>query len=110
MTKAEKISLEKLKNMAYDINCIGAEYCKIDEEDMTCNKCLRCAYDTITNYIDKIQKELKDGINARFELQRRIDKIQKENCEQKADMNKLINYIAVRENKTHEEICKEFNI
>ena len=29
--------------------------------------------------IDKLQKELKDSINARFELQRRIDKTQKEN-------------------------------
>ena len=35
--------------------------------------------DTILNYIDKLQKELKDSINARFELQRRIDKLQKEN-------------------------------
>ena len=35
--------------------------------------------DTILNYIDKLQKELKDSINARFELQRRIDKTQKEN-------------------------------
>ena len=27
-----------------------------------------------------------------------------------ADKNKLINYIAVRENKTHEEVCKEFEV
>lgn len=27
-----------------------------------------------------------------------------------ADKNKLINYIAVRENKTHEEVCKEFDV
>ena len=33
----------------------------------------------VLNYIDKLQKELKDNINARFELQRRIDKLQKEN-------------------------------
>lgn len=32
-----------------------------------------------------------------------IDKLQ-------ADKNKLINYIAIRENKTHEEVCKEFDI
>ena len=33
----------------------------------------------VLSYIDKLQKELKDSINARFELQRRIDKLQKEN-------------------------------
>lgn len=110
--------------------------------------------------LDKLQKELKDSINARFELQRRIDKTQKENealgrtlddeiadndrlqkenaelkeeikdlieenhkhidyianmkkkheDKKKADMNKLINYIAVRENKTHEEVEKEFEL
>lgn len=27
-----------------------------------------------------------------------------------ADKNKLINYIAIRENKTHEEVCKEFEV
>lgn len=26
------------------------------------------------------------------------------------NINKLINYIAIRENKTHEEVCKEFDI
>ena len=31
----------------------------------------------LLNYIDKLQKELKDSINARFELQRRIDKQEK---------------------------------
>ena len=39
-----------------------------------------------------------------------ISKLDRENCEQKADMNKLINYIAIRENKTHEEVCKEFEL
>jgi hypothetical protein len=27
-----------------------------------------------------------------------------------ADKNKLINYIAIKENKTHEEVCKEFEV
>jgi cell shape-determining protein MreC len=40
----------------------------------------------ILNYIDKLQKELKDSINARFELQRRIDKLQKENEELKEEI------------------------
>ena len=35
-----------------------------------------------------------------------IDKIN----ELQADKNKLINYIAVRENKTYEEVCKEFEL
>ena len=39
-----------------------------------------------------------------------IDKLQKENDELQADKNKLINYIAIRENKTYEEVCKEFEV
>lgn len=34
-------------------------------------------FEILLNYIDKLQKELKDSINARFELQRRIDKQEK---------------------------------
>ena len=40
----------------------------------------------VLNYIDKLQQELKDSINARFELQKRIDKLQKENEEQKKQL------------------------
>ena len=29
---------------------------------------------------------------------------------QKEDKKKLMNYIAIRENKTHEDICKEFEV
>ena len=39
-----------------------------------------------------------------------ISKLERKNWEQKADMNKLINYIAIRENKTHEEVEKEFEL
>lgn len=39
-----------------------------------------------------------------------ISRLERENCEQKADKNKLINYIAIRENKTYEEVCKEFEL
>ena len=46
--------------------------------------------DILLNYIDKLQKELKDSINARFELQRRIDKLQKENAELKEE---ILNFI-----------------
>ena len=34
----------------------------------------------------------------------------KERDKLQADKNKLINYIAIRENKTYEEVCKEFDI
>ena len=39
-----------------------------------------------------------------------IEELQEIIAELQADKNKLINYIAVRENKTHEEVCKEFEL
>lgn len=48
--------------------------------------------------------------NCVKELANYIEQLQKENEVLKEDMCKLINYIAVRENKTFEDICKEFNV
>ena len=39
-----------------------------------------------------------------------IEELQEIIAELQADKNKLINYIAVRENKTYEEVCKEFEL
>ena len=52
---------------------------------------------------DNLEGNIKIALNL-------IDKQQKENEELKEDMCKLINYIAIREDKTHEEVCKEFDI
>lgn len=54
------------------------EYIKAFQKDLygASEKNLMAIYiDRVWNYIDKLQKELKDSINARFELQRKIDKI-----------------------------------
>lgn len=50
-----------------------------------------------SNYCDSI------GIGQIEILLNYIDKLQD-------DKNKLINYIAIRENKTHEQVCKEFEV
>ena len=39
-----------------------------------------------------------------------INHLEEKLKKQKADINKLINYIAVRENKDYEDIRKEFDI
>ena len=39
-----------------------------------------------------------------------ITQLEEKLKKQKADINKLINYIAVRENKDYEDIRKEFDI
>jgi hypothetical protein len=49
-----------------------------------------------------ILKEYK-GLQKELKLKDKIVELQ-------ADKNKLINYIGVRENKTYEDICKEFEV
>jgi hypothetical protein len=39
-----------------------------------------------------------------------IEELKEKIAELQADKNKLINYIAVRENKTHEDVCKKFEV
>ena len=58
----------------------------------------------LSNYIDKLQQELKDSINARFELQRRIDKTQKEIDDLIKENHKHIDYIASMKKKHEDKI------
>ena len=69
----------------------------------------------VLNYIDKLQNKLASKqkqikLMQQCDLAKELDKLQKENDELQADKNKLINYIAIRENKTHEEVCTEFEV
>ena len=66
-----------------------------EEEDL-------CALEEVLNLIDKLQKELKDSINARFELQRRIDKLQKELQHKQETIDKIL--------KELEEFYKKYDI
>ena len=77
------------------------------------------AIDILENIIDdevigiycmEIQKR---GVNCKDKdcyLSEAISTIIKHIKQLQADKNKLINYIAVRENKTYEDICKEFEL
>ena len=88
MNKEEKEAIEKFRYGAplnYQTVIRKLQHDKITDVAITRKEYI----DTILNYIDKLQKE---------------------NDELQADKNKLINYIAIRENKTYEEVCKEFEV
>lgn len=113
-------ALDILENIIDD-EVIGTYCVEIQKEGVNCSKncedkdCyLSEAIRTIVNYIDKLQQELKDSINARFELQRRIDKTQKENAELKEEIKDLIkenhkhiDYIANMKKKHEDKIRAE---
>lgn len=65
----------------------------------------------LKNYSEILKFELVDfTIKSRNKLANSIEIAVKHIEQLKADKNKLINYIAIRENKTYEEVCKEFEV
>ena len=86
MNKEEK---ELIKELERKSNLVATE-CEIFIE--------RSELFTILNLIDKLQEELKDSINARFELQRRVDKLEQKNkdlevtCNCSEEDNNCLNY------------------
>ena len=104
MSEEEKKALEYIKKLWFN------EYdWAVAIDDTTCEANLEKinkAMDTVLNYIDKLQKELKDSINARFELQRRIDKIKEALGDKNIPDEIILTYIEtlVSENARLEDI------
>lgn len=88
-------AIDILENIIDD-EVIGTYCVEIQKEGVNCSK----------NCEDK-DCYLSEAISTTINY---IKALREENIELIAYKNKLINYIAVRENKTHEEVCKEFEL
>lgn len=96
---------------------MSEEEINIIKEQLYLENGKRASYIDITGeeaeeFIEAVEKLLEENEELIEELQMYVDtpinKLIVENEKLKADKNKLINYIAIRENKTHEEAEKEF--